>query len=226
MNSLKYSLAVTSLLLAFTSQAATITQYGTDISYTYDDSTAYGTGVVVGNSIFFTPSAFLAESLDGAGLTTATATLNIDVSATTSGFSMASFSLFEDGDYRLRGSGASVNADAFFRATSSTTTCGTSLCQATTLFDAGTLSDTGGSLALWNMGDSLNLASVAGWGSDTDVRLTIQNNLTAETLASGEIAFIQKKFSLAIPEVPVPAAVWLFGSGLVGLIGLARRKAA
>jgi hypothetical protein len=26
--------------------------------------------------------------------------------------------------------------------------------------------------------------------------------------------------------VPVPAAVWLFGSGLVGLIGVARKKAA
>jgi hypothetical protein len=25
--------------------------------------------------------------------------------------------------------------------------------------------------------------------------------------------------------VPVPAAVWLFGSGLLGLIGVARRKA-
>jgi hypothetical protein len=24
--------------------------------------------------------------------------------------------------------------------------------------------------------------------------------------------------------VPIPAAVWLFGSGLIGLIGLARRK--
>ena len=29
----------------------------------------------------------------------------------------------------------------------------------------------------------------------------------------------------AINAVPVPAAVWLFGSGLIGLIGLARRKA-
>jgi hypothetical protein len=27
-----------------------------------------------------------------------------------------------------------------------------------------------------------------------------------------------------IPGVPIPAAVWLFGSGLVGLIGVARRK--
>ena len=28
-----------------------------------------------------------------------------------------------------------------------------------------------------------------------------------------------------ISAVPVPAAVWLFGSGLIGLIGVARRKA-
>ena len=26
------------------------------------------------------------------------------------------------------------------------------------------------------------------------------------------------------PAVPVPAAVWLFGSGLIGLVGVARRK--
>jgi hypothetical protein len=30
----------------------------------------------------------------------------------------------------------------------------------------------------------------------------------------------------AAPAVPVPAAVWLFGSGLLGLIGVARRKTA
>lgn len=31
--------------------------------------------------------------------------------------------------------------------------------------------------------------------------------------------------SLKIPSVPVPAAVWLFGSGLLGLVGVARRRA-
>lgn len=29
---------------------------------------------------------------------------------------------------------------------------------------------------------------------------------------------------LNVTQVPVPAAVWLFGSGLLGLIGIARRK--
>ena len=32
-------------------------------------------------------------------------------------------------------------------------------------------------------------------------------------------------FDLLLTPVPVPAAAWLFGSGLLGLIGLARRKA-
>ena len=31
--------------------------------------------------------------------------------------------------------------------------------------------------------------------------------------------------SSKVPEVPVPAAAWLFGSGLLGLMGVARRKA-
>jgi len=29
-----------------------------------------------------------------------------------------------------------------------------------------------------------------------------------------------------VPAVPVPAAVWLFGSGLLGLVGVARRRQA
>jgi hypothetical protein len=33
------------------------------------------------------------------------------------------------------------------------------------------------------------------------------------------------QFSGSTPVVPVPAAVWLFGSGLLGLVGVARRKA-
>ena len=31
-------------------------------------------------------------------------------------------------------------------------------------------------------------------------------------------------YSMSVTTVPVPAAVWLFGSGLIGLFGVARRK--
>jgi len=218
--------AVSCLALASsTASAAIITQNGNNVSFTYDDATAYGTGNVVGDVIFFTPTTFLAQSLDGAGIDATTATLNIDVTAITTGFSMTSFSLAEEGDYKLSGSGASVSADGYFAATSLTTNCGLPPCRDTTIFDAGTLNNSNGLLNPWNMGGTLNLADVAGWGSDTSVRLTIQNNLAAETLATGEIAFIQKKFSVSIPQVPVPAAVWLFASGLIGLMGVARRKA-
>jgi hypothetical protein len=43
------------------------------------------------------------------------------------------------------------------------------------------------------------------------------NGIGASFIVSGTIA-------LAPTTVPVPAAVWLFGSGLLGLIGIARRK--
>ena len=34
------------------------------------------------------------------------------------------------------------------------------------------------------------------------------------------------QYGIEISKVPVPAAIWLFGSGLLGLVGIARRKKA
>ena len=34
------------------------------------------------------------------------------------------------------------------------------------------------------------------------------------------------EMTMVVSQVPIPAAVWLFGSGLIGLMGLARRKKA
>jgi hypothetical protein len=36
--------------------------------------------------------------------------------------------------------------------------------------------------------------------------------------------FISGSISPVVSSIPVPAAVWLFGSGLLGVVGLARRK--
>lgn len=36
---------------------------------------------------------------------------------------------------------------------------------------------------------------------------------------------LEYTFAIEVSPVPLPSAVWLFGSGLIGLVGLARRKA-
>jgi len=44
------------------------------------------------------------------------------------------------------------------------------------------------------------------------------------TLASGVLTNPELSTGCSSPVVPVPAAAWLFGSGLLGLVGVARRK--
>jgi len=58
----------------------------------------------------------------------------------------------------------------------------------------------------------------------TGAEIVINDQLIA-TSESGSGSFIAKKdFKIGVNPVPVPAAVWLFGSGLLGLVGIARRK--
>lgn len=61
----------------------------------------------------------------------------------------------------------------------------------------------------------------AGWDFFTDARaINDQGDITGYGVINGEThAFL-------ISSVPIPAAIWLFGSGLLGLIGIARRKKA
>ena len=52
------------------------------------------------------------------------------------------------------------------------------------------------------------------------------SDINAAILGADQYFSIGGHRSLPPAVVPVPAAVWLFGSGLIGLIGVARRKAA
>ena len=58
------------------------------------------------------------------------------------------------------------------------------------------------------------LIGINGWDGEMD--LDLQNFWPAQ----GAISHV----SIWTQPVPVPAAVWLFGSGLLGLVGIARRK--
>lgn len=53
----------------------------------------------------------------------------------------------------------------------------------------------------------------------------VQYNPSVIGVQFGNI-YLLGTWSTSVATVPVPAAVWLFGSGLLGLIGMARRKVA
>ena len=59
----------------------------------------------------------------------------------------------------------------------------------------------------------------ANWSGDTGVTIRGTNSYDVH-FSDGSILEVDARV------VPVPAAVWLFGSGLLGLVGVARRKAA
>ena len=53
----------------------------------------------------------------------------------------------------------------------------------------------------------------------------LQDGVRGNAMADGAFPTFNANFDFVAP-VPVPAAVWLFGSGLLGLVGVARRKKA
>ncbi len=104
---------------------------------------------------------------------------------------------------------------------------------------------TGGSMNLASFAPVTNFFTVAGWQLDTSSLYILDQtagllNLMGKGVLSGngfDATDVTWSFSSssttsysmtvasAVATVPVPAAVWLFGSGLLGLVGIARRKA-
>jgi hypothetical protein len=93
------------------------------------------------------------------------------------------------------------------------------------------LTGTGGvnaSATVTDGSDSFDFSGVFLPGGIYELRVIIQGR----SYASGPDPFGDQfqsssgSYNFALTTVPVPAAVWLFGSGLLGLIGVARRKKA
>jgi hypothetical protein len=84
----------------------------------------------------------------------------------------------------------------------------------------GTVNATGRGFAEWNATTTTRPnyhTSGLGAGAATTSLLNLNYDLTDATAGH---------FLVRAAVVPVPAAVWLFGSGLIGLVGVARRKKA
>ena len=99
-------------------------------------------------------------------------------------------------------------------------------------WDSGTNTLTGINGSLLTDGDFVIAAICSQCGSvwtagdiDNESMFTVPSADTYAIVFSG-ISGFELAADLSPVVVPVPAAVWLFGSGLIGLVGVARRKKA
>jgi len=198
---------------------------GSTVDFYYDDEqpsmAAFGTLSAVGDSIFANPTGFRAVSDDG-GSVGFSAEGTITVVAKT-GYQFSAVGVEQQGDYKVNGAGASVSVVGDLTVTDSNNAATT---ENIIMVNSG-LGINDGNLQSWSSFGSFDLSTPL-WDSVNSFELTLDNILSASTSTLGESAFIENKFvggGMVTIEtvVPVPAALWLFVSGLFGLIGLARR---
>jgi len=230
--------AASAVLLGAQAQAVPVTVVGATVSFTFDSALAglFGAPSVSGDSLYFTPTSFKAQSSSGAGFAVTSQTFNVAVTAN-AGHQIAGAALTESGDYfnintNFAGNeGVAVGGQFILRdldspfaaPVSANIVASAPLTATTTLATFGT--------ANWTAGASVNVP--LGWGGQDGivegVNLTLQNILIASSLNAASSAFIEKKFAgieIITTPVPEPANYAMFLAGL-GILGyLARRRAA
>ena len=189
----------------------------------------FGTVEVIGDSIVSFPTDFRAESLGG-GADSVNDNGVVQVIAK-SGYQIDGVNILERGDYLMTGTGASVDVDGWSDIWDWNDVFGPSVQQ--NLDITGDLTIIDSNIHTWQGSTSFDLTEST-WDGINHIGLGLQNNLYAATTTEGEVAWIEKKLAaggidlsvITTAVVPVPGAVWLFGSGLLGLVGIARRKKA
>lgn len=208
-------------------QAAVVHLSGTTVDFYYDEAAInplFGAIYVSGDTVFATPSDFSASASGGAtDFTSATGTIQVIAK---DGFSLSGVSVSEGGAYKVTNSTSSVEVDANLRLFD----WATPLPGGTEEYTSMTLSSdfvNDGIFREWSASGGFDMTTPY-WDGINNVGLRLTNVLTA-TSADGGTAFIDKSIVggigfTFITAVPVPAAVWLFSSGIICLLGFARRK--
>jgi hypothetical protein len=79
--------------------------------------------------------------------------------------------------------------------------------------------------APFDWGATANIPVVLDWGIAGNVWTTLDGDadgIPGIAMTAGPFAGFSPYFQ--VTTVPIPAAAWLFGSGLLGLVGIARRR--
>jgi hypothetical protein len=209
--------------------AAPVTLVGTAVDFSFDDGLLglFGPANVSGDTLYFTPTGFQAQSLNGAGFALANDTVNIKVTVH-DGWSFTGMGLAERGDYLLLGAGSTVDVAGQIRAFD----------MASPLVDLTANIGASAPLTLpgvpthnWEANAALDLAA---WDDARVLNVTIENLLLASTGAASSLAFVEKKFigltPFTVEVTPVPEAetyaMMLAGLGLIGLTAMRRRRTA
>lgn len=226
-------------LIATQAQAAVCDPYigagetvleGATVCFVYDPNDIdpkYGTPSVSGDTIFVTPTDFfaLSENTDGSVTTTGTGTIQIIAKP---GYILDGVNFGEAGDYRMSTGATSVDVDPYLRLFEWGGLPGVGTAEELFVPVTGDLTIKDNNLHSWSAVGGFDLTTPT-WDGINRVGLTLQNTLNAVSLTAGESALIQKKaigssVDVSTSPVPVPAALWLFGSGLLGLVGVIRRR--
>ena len=206
--------------------AASVTLSGTTVDFSFDDSLfgLFGQANVAGDSLYFTPVNFSAESMNGAGFDLTKQTFNVKVSAH-EGWDFSSLALTERGDYLRVGEAAKVVVSGQIRAFDTVNP----LAEVTSnILPTGVFQLTDDFITQnWEAKASANLVTMS---AASTINVTLQNILVAQSpLGTDTLAFIEKKYAgLNVITTPVPEAdtyaMLLAGLGLIGFV--VRRRAA
>ncbi len=202
--------------------AAVVTVSGANVDYSFDDALLglFGNYSIAGDTLSFDPTTFIANATGTGIVVTSATTPTITVTAK-SGVKINAVSLFEQGDYFMINDGGTtlVAASGQFivdNAPNAINAGGLTAAQSPADVGANGLTTT-----TWTISKSVALSDAA------STTLKLQNILVAGISGGMQAAFIEKKlvqFSVETAPVPVPPAVWMLGSAIVGLATVGRRK--
>lgn len=223
--------------LSLSANAALVQLCGPNICYEYDNNPGVNAGITLfqapslligSDTLEFTPTSFNATSANGAFVTTQ-AIFQFTRIWAPGGSEIQQITVAESGDYRIINGGlvsASLRlqvVDKSYEGAGPFPEVLVDIQNFSTSVPTGVTPAGPFTPLNWSLSSTINPAAQM-LDPAVLVDLQIQNTLDAFTFNAGEQAFIAKKLTLTTTVIPVPAAVWLMGSGLA-LLGFLRRRA-